>query len=129
MTINGRFAYIDWDKLDQIAFAWAHQYFDEGNFEVFFCRDESSAYIEAPCAGPENRWKTLFDEFDPEGNYEVEHEIHDVVLLRAMGDTLAQECGFKPVAMFATEFGIFFFDAPLPNCEFVSEDENCYYKS
>lgn len=62
-------------------------------------------------------------------NYEVEHEIHDVVLLRAMGDTLAQECGFKPVAMFATEFGIFFFDAPLPNCEFVSEDENCYYKS
>lgn len=125
---NGKFALIDWEKLDRIAFVWAHQYFDEGYFEVFFNRECESAYVEAPCAGPEEKWIELYEKFDPEKNYNIERSLWGIMLLRTLRDVLAEECGFPPLSMFATEFGIFFFDAPLPSYEFVSEDEDINHR-
>lgn len=117
----GKFAFIEWENLDNIAYCWAHRYFDEGSFDVFVERDGDDIVISAPCAGPERKWTELFAEFDKEKNFEVEHSVCGLMALRALRNDLAQECGFEPQAMYASEYGVFFFNTPLEGNAFISE--------
>lgn len=125
--INGRFAYLPWYEMDSIATAWAHKHFGSNNAKVQFSGEmlmlmPNESFVQVFSKSNNQLWHELYEKYDSEHNYEFDHALYDIMVIRALSNELKSACGFKPKSFVATEYGIFLFDTALPSDKFCSEE-------